>query len=373
MQGSYRSAPPPPPSPGVPIRQAQGRPGEGVKACALANASAEPAQVGPATPAPTTQPSASALAFGFFVLWLIVSLLVSKITRVFDRRSIAGPDRLGHEVSVWWLLGAQLGAYVIGVLAGAGLYKQVKADDDVKELILTAVVAAVAVPALVAGVSALGGKRLVTLGLSPRRLPRGLAAGLLCAFILYPMVMAMSEVTTIVMNWLHLPEPKAHEILQNLANWHDPRLITLALVVAIVVAPVFEEIAFRGVLQTCLVRLFSWMLAQSEPAPAPPPVPIPSPATIDAGETAVLAYESPPVVAAPVRTQSPAARWAAVLFTAAVFAGVHRVPAFFPPLFVLAVGLGYAYERTGNLWVSMTTHALFNTLQIVLFLTWGTG
>jgi membrane protease YdiL (CAAX protease family) len=363
MSANYRSAPPPLPSPGVP--------GEGVRArVVVAEARAEPAQVAPATPAPTTQPSASALALGFVVLWLLVALLVSKIIRIFDRRSIAGPDRLGHEVSVWWLLAAQFGAYAIGVLAGAGVYKQLKADEDVKELILTAVVAAVAVPSLIACVSAFGGKRLVTLGLSPRRLPAGLAAGLLCAFILYPMVMAMSELTTIVMNWLHLPEPKAHEILQSLANWHDPWLITLALVVAIVVAPVFEEIAFRGVLQTCLVRLFSWLFEKREPSP---PVPVPSPTMIDGGETAVLAYESPPVVVPPARTKSPAVRWAAVLVTAAVFAGVHRVPAFFPPLFVLAVGLGYAYERTGNLWVSMTTHALFNSLQIVLFLMWGSG
>jgi hypothetical protein len=119
------------------------------------------------------------------------------------------------------------------------------------------------------------------------------------------------------------------------------------------------------------VRLFSWLFEKREPPP--PPVPIPSPVTIDTGEAAVLPYESPPVVAPPSRPQSPAVRWAAVLVTAAVFAGVHRVPAFFPPLFVLAVGLGYAYERTGNLWVSMTTHALFNSLQIVLFLMWGTG
>jgi membrane protease YdiL (CAAX protease family) len=303
-------------------------------------------------------------------VWLLVALLVGKIMRVFNRRSIAGPDRLGYEVSVWWLLAAQFGAYAIGVLAGAGAYKQFHAGDDVKELMLTAVVAAVAVPSLIAGVRAFGGKRLVTLGLSPRRLPAGLAAGLLCAFILYPMVTAVSEVTTIVMNWLHLPEPKAHEILQSLANWHDPWLIALALVVAIVVAPVFEEIAFRGVLQTCLVRLFSWMFEQRAPTPL---VPVPSPTMIGGGETAVLAYESPPIIAPPARRQSSAARWGAVFVTAAVFAGVHRVPAFFPPLFVLAVGLGYVYERTGNLWASMTTHALFNSLQIVLFLKWGAG
>src|SRR5438309_6266371 len=51
----------------------------------------------------------------------------------------------------------------------------------------------------------------------------------------YPMVLAVSEVTTLVVNWLHLPEPKAHELLQSLANWRDdPRLIALAIFVAVI-------------------------------------------------------------------------------------------------------------------------------------------
>ena len=39
-----------------------------------------------------------------------------------------------------------------------------------------------------------------------------------------------------------------------------------------------------------------------------------------------------------------------------------------PVIFVLSLGLGYAYERTGNLWVPLTIHLLFNTLQTTFFL-----
>ena len=39
-----------------------------------------------------------------------------------------------------------------------------------------------------------------------------------------------------------------------------------------------------------------------------------------------------------------------------------------PLIFLLALALGYAYERTANLWVSITMHLVFNTTQTVLFL-----
>jgi membrane protease YdiL (CAAX protease family) len=35
---------------------------------------------------------------------------------------------------------------------------------------------------------------------------------------------------------------------------------------------------------------------------------------------------------------------------------------------VLSLCLGYAYERTGNLWAVMTMHAMFNTTSTVLYL-----
>ena len=64
-------------------------------------------------------------------------------------------------------------------------------------------------------------------------------------------------------------------------------------------------------------------------------------------------------------------RWLAIIITSLAFAAVHGELAFVPPLFLLSLGLGYLYERTGNLWAPIAMHALFNGTQIVVFLVTG--
>ena len=49
-----------------------------------------------------------------------------------------------------------------------------------------------------------------------------------------------------------------------------------------------------------------------------------------------------------------------------LFAAVHDNAAFVPPLLLLSVGLGFVYERSGNLWMPIVTHALFNAAEIAL-------
>jgi membrane protease YdiL (CAAX protease family) len=66
-------------------------------------------------------------------------------------------------------------------------------------------------------------------------------------------------------------------------------------------------------------------------------------------------------------------RWTAILLTSILFALVHNAGAsslwMLPPLFLLSVCIGYAYERTGTLWVPIFTHAAFNglSLSVALF------
>jgi len=61
-------------------------------------------------------------------------------------------------------------------------------------------------------------------------------------------------------------------------------------------------------------------------------------------------------------------RWVAILITSLAFAAVHGQLWLMPPIFFLSLCLGYAYERTGNLWVPMIVHACFNASSTVLFL-----
>ncbi len=86
---------------------------------------------------------------------------------------------------------------------------------------------------------------------------------------------------------------------------------------AVVIAPVAEEAFFRGLLQTLLVNT--------------------------------------------VRS-----RWAAIGATSVVFAAIHiSQPQAMPALLVLALLIGYAYERTGALLPAILIHALFNLKTLV--------
>jgi len=60
--------------------------------------------------------------------------------------------------------------------------------------------------------------------------------------------------------------------------------------------------------------------------------------------------------------------WPAILLTSILFAAVHQEPQNIPALFVLSLVLGYNYERTGRLFSSILIHVLFNGTMIVLHL-----
>jgi membrane protease YdiL (CAAX protease family) len=93
---------------------------------------------------------------------------------------------------------------------------------------------------------------------------------------------------------------------------------------AILIAPVVEEMAFRGLLQSVALR---WVGIEH--------------------------------------------RWAAIFIAAALFAPVHlgSVPWYvLPGLFTLAVILGYLYERTASLLAPITLHLGFNALNVAFVL-----
>ena len=60
-----------------------------------------------------------------------------------------------------------------------------------------------------------------------------------------------------------------------------------------------------------------------------------------------------------------AGRMAAVVATSVLFALIHGHVPSLPGLFILAVALSLVYERTGSLWAPMGLHAAFNGLTIV--------
>lgn len=61
-------------------------------------------------------------------------------------------------------------------------------------------------------------------------------------------------------------------------------------------------------------------------------------------------------------------RWFAMFFTALFFAAVHQHVGSLFPLFLLAMGLAIAYEVTGCLFVPIFMHAIFNGYNIAVML-----
>lgn len=152
-----------------------------------------------------------------------------------------------------------------------------------------------------------------------RVLPKGLAG--LC--IALPSVMALGTLGTLIMLLMgKTPPTVGHQLLTHLTN-PDARLGLMMLALStVLLAPVFEEILYRGVVQTFLQRLIS-----------------------------------------------PGNRWLILLIAGGFFASVHfhSVPvSMLLPLWVLGIILGWLYETTGSLYPSILTHALFNGINLML-------
>jgi membrane protease YdiL (CAAX protease family) len=108
--------------------------------------------------------------------------------------------------------------------------------------------------------------------------------------------------------------PADQPIAELFATTHSTTLLVLLSLFALVVAPVFEEVFFRGFAYPALKQ--RWGTAR------------------------------------------------ALAAVSAVFALSHLHGPSFVPLFGLALGLGLAYELTGSLLTPITMHAVFNTVMV---------
>jgi membrane protease YdiL (CAAX protease family) len=139
----------------------------------------------------------------------------------------------------------------------------------------------------------------------------------------------------VVTGLLGHPTPKVgHETLKALIATDSQASLALMLLSAAVIAPVLEELVFRGMVQTTL--LAAW------------------------GELRPLGR----------------ARAVVVFFASLMFAAVHVgvvAPHTLPALFALSLILGWVYERTGRLWPCVLIHAGFNTVNLAWALAMRSG
>ena len=159
-------------------------------------------------------------------------------------------------------------------------------------------------------------------GLRIRTMPRDLGVAFINLLAVWPLVLGAIVTTAVIgqliyqLVWGQDFEMPQHEALKEMTEHPATALQVLLIVLAVVVAPLTEEMIFRGLFQTM-----------------------------------IRSYLGRP--------------WLAIAMTSVLFAMVHGNLTHWPALFVLSLGLGYSYEKSGSLFRPIFMHAFFNGLAVL--------
>jgi membrane protease YdiL (CAAX protease family) len=150
---------------------------------------------------------------------------------------------------------------------------------------------------------------------------KSLGVGALCLLLVLPLVNSVSVLAVVVQQMVtgkEIPTHLAHPVLQSLHEHGSDPWAWIVAGIAVVLAPIQEEILFRGFLQSAVLRL----------------------------------------------TGRP---WWSILIASAIFAAIHPMEWYAKAsVFVLGLGMGLAFERTKSLGTSMVMHVGFNALNVVI-------
>lgn len=182
--------------------------------------------------------------------------------------------------------------------------------------------------------------------------------------------------------------PYEHPLINMMIADPQPQVLIPVLISAVLIAPLTEEFAFRMVLQGWLEdllggrlgRRFSilWGRTDNEVVVTPHSDPATF-ALTEPAETNSYDEDGNPYVSPILEDETefdedvgihvPAFQGMPILISATLFALLHLGQGAAPiPLFVLALGLGYVYQRTRTLTPSLVVHMLLNGQSMVLLL-----
>ena len=259
------------------------------------------------------------LATGICVLGVWVFIRSVRPTKLSLRGMPGRPNSL-HPLALLALYLLYLGAVLLAQTALAAIQgiELVKGVAPPKPILMPAMIVghAVLIPGALA-LAAIGFPNGLRrgLGLSARRWRIDSARAVVATLAVWPVCVGLLALAS----WIIPPKPEhEHPILIAMRGASSLWLAVMVLTAAVIV-PIGEELLFRGLAQSLLRRHFG--------------------------------------------------PWPAVLIASAVFAVAHCTqPQAVPSLFVLAVVMGYNYERTGRLLAPMLIHALFNAANLAVSL-----
>jgi membrane protease YdiL (CAAX protease family) len=175
-------------------------------------------------------------------------------------------------------------------------------------------------------------RRLRGFGLNVKSAPADFLCALANLLAVWPVVLAAIAATIFVGRyiWGQDYQMQKHQELQLITEYSQLPLRITVVVAAAVMAPVLEELLFRGFVQTLVRSLLE--------------------------DSRFEISNSRFRAAGPV--------WLAIAVSSGLFALMHDNPGHWPALFILGVGLGYSYEKSGSLFRPIFVHAFFNTAMI---------
>jgi membrane protease YdiL (CAAX protease family) len=154
-------------------------------------------------------------------------------------------------------------------------------------------------------------------GLDFRTMGRDLGAAIINFLSVWPVVMVLVIITVEAGRIFYGPDfrIKPHEELELLTEYSQLPVLLAVLFVSVVLAPVFEEMVFRGFFQT----LFLSFTGRA---------------------------------------------WLSIAVSSSFFVMTHLNAGHWPGLFALSVAMGYSYEKSGSLFRPIFIHAFFNATSV---------
>jgi membrane protease YdiL (CAAX protease family) len=167
-------------------------------------------------------------------------------------------------------------------------------------------------------------RRLKGFGLNIRTIVKDFFMAIVNLLTAWPIMMAAITMTMFVAEliWGADYEMQQHQQLELITEYPQLPLRIMIVFVAVVIAPLLEEMLFRGFIQTAIRSFFN------------------------------------------IRNSA----WPAIAASSMFFAIMHAEAGHWPALFVLGVCLGYSYEKSGSLFRPIFIHLFFNASSVAIAL-----
>jgi len=290
-----------------------------------------------------------------------------------------------------------LGLFILGLSAAAGavqLLPGLLGDDPAWSLAMQVILSPLAmIPAVACGGWVMyrrlhGG--LSAWGIDPVSLRKALTRGPAAFILALPVVTLVAGLAYQVADWLGQPPPAvAHQTLRLLIDTRpDPLTISVIALGVVGLAPLVEELLFRGILQTTLAQpyvlrgrwrailltsaVFAIIHLPAVNMPAEPPdKPAATPTEPINPEAQRTQSPSPPVSRDAQRSEAERADATPTHTGNTPTPPTQELTIAWPSLamlFALSVAMGLAYEKTGNLWMPIIMHLLFNAYNVAMAL-----